>query len=74
MGPIYMVHPEHGTHIAYDEEEVARCKENGWRLRDEPGLGALNATIEEVKIAPLAVKKRIGRPPKVKHGDRANAD
>ena len=71
MGPIYMVHPEHGTHIAYDEEEVARCKENGWCLRDE---AALNAVIEEVRSAPLAPKKRIGRPPKVKHGDRANAD
>lgn len=26
----YLTHPEHGTHLAYDDGEVERCKKNGW--------------------------------------------
>ena len=33
---IYLVHPGHGTHIAYTSQEVADCLANGWKLRDEP--------------------------------------
>lgn len=33
---VYMEHPHHGTHIAYDHGEVERCKANGWKVREEP--------------------------------------
>lgn len=32
---VYMTHPQHGTHIAYSEDEVARCKLSGWSVRDD---------------------------------------
>jgi len=32
---VYMVHPQHGVHIAYDPLEVERCKANGWSIRDD---------------------------------------
>lgn len=35
---VYMVHPDHGTHIAYDAEEVVRCKAAGWKFRDESNV------------------------------------
>lgn len=60
MGPIYMVHPHHGTHIAYEDDEVARCLENGWSLRDRI------ETIERIEVADAQPKKRRGRPPKAK--------
>ena len=27
---IYLYHKDHGVHIAYTEQEVERCKLNGW--------------------------------------------
>lgn len=32
---IYLTHPDHGTHIAYSDQEVERCKANGWVLRKD---------------------------------------
>ena len=31
----YMTHPDHGTHIAYSDAEVDRCKNNGWSVRGD---------------------------------------
>ena len=27
---VYMTHPNHGTHIAYSDDEVEKCKTHGW--------------------------------------------
>lgn len=46
---IYLVHPEHGTHIAYTENEVAECAKSGWRRRvdvPEPKPVAAEVAIE----------------------------
>lgn len=60
---VYLKHEKHGTHIAYDEEEVKRCEANGWKLKDESkDLEALNDVINAVRDEPL-MKKR-GRPKK----------
>ena len=29
----YLDHPQHGAHVAYNEDEVARCLADGWALR-----------------------------------------
>ena len=57
MGPIYMVHPDHGTHIAYELDEVERCKLNGWTVRED--------SIVDVAEEAEPPKKR-GRPRKAK--------
>lgn len=31
----FLTHPEHGTHIAYTDSEVALCQKNGWTVRPE---------------------------------------
>lgn len=33
--PIYMKHPDHGTHIVYSEQEADACRKHGWYLPDE---------------------------------------
>lgn len=30
---VYLTHPKHGVHVAYSDDEVARCKANGWSVR-----------------------------------------
>lgn len=65
MGPIYMVHPVHGTHIAYDSDEVERNKLNGWTLRDE-----VVPVIEEEPIS--GPPKKRGRPKGSKNKVRAD--
>ncbi len=32
---IYLYHKDHGVHIAYTEQEVERCKLNGWVEKPE---------------------------------------
>jgi hypothetical protein len=32
---IYLYHKDHGVHIAYTEQEVERCKLNGWVEKQE---------------------------------------
>lgn len=66
--PVYLIHPDHGTHIAYDIGEVERCKLNGWKLRDEAPKAA-PVTADVVNAADVvwekAVEKRKpGRPKK----------
>ena len=52
---VYLVHPEHGVHIAYEEDEVRRLTEwYGWKRQEEKK--------PEVKQE----AKRRGRPPKTK--------
>ena len=34
MPAIYLQHPDHGTHIVYDESEVIRHEKLGWSRRD----------------------------------------
>jgi hypothetical protein len=34
--PIYLTHPDHGTHICYSQMEVEECKKHGWKLKEEP--------------------------------------
>lgn len=31
---IFLEHPQHGTHIAYSDIEVAACEKNGWKRRE----------------------------------------
>ena len=43
---IYMTHPEHGTHIAYSDREVAECAKSGWRRQvDVPVAKPVAATV-----------------------------
>lgn len=57
---IYLVHPQHGTHIVYTPFELEKCLSNGWKPRDEE-------TKDDVLI-PLSQidKPKRGRPKKVK--------
>lgn len=32
---VYLYHKDHGVHIAYTEQEVERCKLNGWVEKPE---------------------------------------
>ena len=32
---IFLVHPKHGTHIAYSQLEVDECLKNGWVVRED---------------------------------------
>ena len=31
----YMTHPQHGVHIALDEDEAKTCEKNGWIRRKD---------------------------------------
>jgi hypothetical protein len=46
---VYMTHPQHGTHIAYSQQEVEACQKNGWSIRPEK---------EERKTLTLPTKRR----------------
>ena len=59
---VYMVHPDHGTHVAYDLFEVERNKLNGWTVREDSSREVADAHAEGEKQEP---KKR-GRPRKAK--------
>ena len=52
---VYLVHPKHGTHIAYSPLEVEKCKANGWVERDK---------VEPPKQPILHLPKKRGRPKK----------
>lgn len=63
---VYLVHPQHGVHIAYDQAEIERCKANGWRLRDEPVTEAVVGVDKDGDGKIDQVFKKRGRPPKAK--------
>lgn len=50
---IALVHPDHGTHFVYDQQELEACLKRGWKVRPD------NWKQKE----PEAPKKR-GRPKK----------
>ena len=52
---VYMIHPNHGTHIAYTPQEVEDCLKNGWTFKDAP-----KENTQETEKP----KKRPGRPRK----------
>lgn len=33
---IFLTHPQHGTHIAYTDLDVALCEKSGWKKMDAP--------------------------------------
>ncbi len=45
---VYLVHPKHGTHIAYDSSEVELCQKNGWVVREDKAV-AEEAIVEAPK-------------------------
>ena len=53
---VYLVHPKHGTHIAYSPLEVEKCKANGWVERD---------AVPPKTETTLHLPKKRGRPKKV---------
>lgn len=61
---VYMTHPQHGTHIAYSDDEVSRCKANGWSVRvDAPKPApapppAPPAALPEGRRTPLKLPRR----------------
>ena len=57
--PIYLTHPEHGTHICYNSYEVEQCEKNGWKQIEQ----------KPVEVNPVEEKPKRGRPKKVKDGD-----
>lgn len=61
---VYLTHPQHGTHIAYDQSEVDRCKANGWVLRDEKKPApVVGVDVDGDGVIDKPFKKR-GRPAK----------
>lgn len=32
---VYLTHPNHGTHIAYTQQEVESCLKAGWTIRQD---------------------------------------
>ena len=71
---IALTHPNHGTHIAYSEQEAISCEANGWvrdaKMSDElAGKPVAQAPerIQEEAGAPLSPQERyiakFGHPP-----------
>jgi hypothetical protein len=62
MNYVYLTHPDHGTHIAYTQDEIDRCLAEGWKLKvsaceeDKPVASA------EVERAVLHLPEKRGRP------------
>lgn len=57
--PCYLVHPQHGVHVAYSEDEVARCRPHGWVPREEKGEVVVKTpTLEVTRTATLKLPKR----------------
>jgi len=53
---IYLIHPEHGRHIAYTETEALTCETQGWTREipaaaGAPGGGALRENSGDVQSA-----------------------
>lgn len=61
MAVVYMVHDQHGAHVAYSDDEVRRLEANGWRRKVEAPAVAVTS-----HDGTLTLPKRRGRPPNVK--------
>ena len=61
---VKLKHDTHGIHIAYSNDEVTRCKENGWVGMDESVL-ELPVVENLIKDASENAPKRRGRPRKI---------
>lgn len=66
---VYLTHPKHGTHIAYSDDEVARCQSNGWKVRDDTVKPAVPppapAPVAEAAPDPLPEPTREPLPPRL---------
>lgn len=59
----YLTHPQHGSHVAYSEDEVARCKASGWVERGAAASPPPAPQLAQVSAAVVATgKRRPGRP------------
>ena len=56
---IYLDHEKHGSHIAYSDTDAEVCESNGWVRREKVEI--INKVTNIIPI-----KKKRGRPPKVK--------
>lgn len=81
MTTIALVHPEHGTHFVYDNEEVARHKKLGWEVRPPDWKEKHKAEVKAKQLAAMKAEqerlaaevaelesgepKKVGRPRKV---------
>ena len=61
MSVHFMVHDQHGAHVAYSPEEVKKLEACGWRLKVEAPAVAVTS-----HDGTLTLPKRRGRPPNVK--------
>lgn len=56
--PCYLVHPNHGVHVAYSEDEVERCRAHGWVPREERGEVVMKTPATVVTRTTLKLPKR----------------
>lgn len=62
---VYLTHPKHGVHIAYDQSEIDRCKANGWVLRDVPKVEpVVGVDVDGDGKIDQVFKRKPGRPKK----------
>lgn len=59
---LYMIHPNHGTTIAYDEQEVKLNEKNGWKVVGPNPPARRDKHGEQVET--IAVEPKRGRPRK----------
>ena len=63
--PCYLTHPENGTHIAYDMDEVERLtKWYGWTVQNRVNGSDAEPAVQHVHPSVIA-KRGPGRPRKV---------
>lgn len=55
---IYIVHPEHGEHVVYTNDELKRHQEKGWKRREDAQPAPVAAAVIE------SAKRKPGRPRK----------
>ena len=57
--PAYLLHPQHGVHVAYSDDEVARCRAHGWVPREEKAEVVFKTpTVEVTRTTTLKLPKR----------------
>jgi hypothetical protein len=66
MSVHFMVHDQHGAHVAYSLEDVEKLKACGWRLREMPAASDAAAPAESAVETLHLPKRGPGRPAKPK--------
>lgn len=64
MSVHFMVHDQHGAHVAYSPEEVKKLEACGWRLKDAPAVSDAVAPQPEKADTLHLPKRGPGRPTK----------